>query len=369
MKRIGYLYDKMADKKLIRQTIISGSRGKRGRWDVKMVLKDVDGYTDKMYDLIVNRSYTPTIPKSKEIHDSSSGKLRKIKIVPYFPDGIMHQLVVEVCKPAFMRGMYRWSCASIPRRGNMAAVRYLTRALSKRPSRTKYAAKLDIRHYYDNIDSDKLIAALGRKIKDREMIDLIRAIVDSDPDPGLAIGYYICQWLANFYLEPLDHFIADLDGVNAYVRNMDDMVLLSSNKRKLHRAVFAISMFLSDLGLELKPNWQVFKTDSRGIDFVGYRFFHGYTKLRRRNFLKLTRQSRRIQKKKECNEEISFHEAAGMLSRAGALKHCSGTAIRKKYIDDIKVKSLKDIVREHSRELSKELSRSAGVVVADGVEA
>lgn len=367
MKRVGFLYQKMADKNLIRQTIINGSRGKRSRWDVKMVMADIEGYTNKVYNLVVNHSYVPTTPKPKYIHDSSSGKLRKIKIVPYYPDGIMHQLVAEVCKPVFMRGMYRWSCASIPRRGNMAAVRYLKRALSKKPSRTKYTAKLDIRHYYDNIDTDNLIAALERKIKDKEILRLIRIIIESDPDDGLSIGFYICQWLANFFLEPLDHFITSLDGVNYYVRNMDDMVLCGSNKRKLHRAVFAISMFLGEMGLELKSNWQVFKTDSRGIDFVGYRFFHGYTKLRRRNFLKMARQSRAIRKKKGQEKKISFHSAAGMLSRSGALKHCSGTAIRQKYIDEIGVKSLKEVVREHSRELSR--MSAGGVVVADGIEA
>ena len=347
MKRIGYVYDKMANKALIRQCIINGSVGKRKRWDVKLVMEDVDGYTNKIYDLVVNHSFVPTIPKSKTIKDKSSGKERCIKIVPYYPDGIMHWLIVEVLRnQVFMHGMYRWSCASIPKRGNMAAVKYMQKAMSQRRSKTKYCAKMDIRHYYQSINADKLMAALEHRMKDKEMLRLIRSIIDSDPDPGLSIGYYINQWLANYYLQPLDHYIASLGLSNFYIRNMDDLVLLGPNKKKLHLAVRLIQGFLGDMGLTMKANWQVFKVDSRGVDFVGYRFFHGYTILRKRNFLKLTRQSRRIQKKLANGQEVSFHAASGMLSRAGQLKHCNGFAIKKRYIDIIGENRLKDIVRK-----------------------
>lgn len=35
------------------------------------------------------------------------------------------------------------------------------------------------------------------------------------------------------------------------------------------------------MGLELKPNWKIFPVDARGVDFLGYVFFHGYTLLRK----------------------------------------------------------------------------------------
>ena len=352
MKRVGNLYNKMLNKKLITAVILNGSIGKKKRQDVKTVLEDVDGYTDKIYALLEYETYTPTPPKIKVIHDTSSGKEREINIVPYFPDGIIHQLAAEVMKPVLMRGMYAHSCASIPKRGNMHAIKYMKKHLHNDHKGTKYCAKMDIHHYYQSISVDLLMAKLERKIKDRKFLSLVRTIIESNPKEGLSIGFYINQWLANFFLEDTDHFICTLDGVNYYIRNMDDLVLMGANKKKLHIAVRAIAEHLEADGLRLKDNWQVFKVDSRGIDFVGYRFFHEYVLLRRRNFLKLARQCRKVKKRIDKRQPVPFRTAAGLLSRIGQLNHCNGTRIRQKHFDSIcqKItKKLKDVVREYGR--------------------
>ena len=346
-KRVGYLYEKMLDKDLIRQVIISGSKGKRKRSDVKKVLSDVDYYVDRIYEMVRDISYGPTTPRPVVIRDKSSGKIRIIGVVPYFPDGIMHRLVTEVIRPVLMRGMYAHSCASIPGRGNMHAINYVKRALNDVRGST-YCAKLDIHHYYPSLKPIRIVDALSRKIKDGKILALIYAILNSNTQQGITIGFYINQWLANFYLEPLDHMITSLPGVKYYVRNMDDMILIGPNKRKLHQAIDRISEKLKEMDLRLKDNWQVFKIDSRGVDFVGYRFFHNYTLLRRRNFLKMTRHCRRAKKIFDDGDSVSFHSASGLVSRSGQLKHCSGLSIRKKYYDPIGLGRLKHIIRSTS---------------------
>lgn len=35
----------------------------------------------------------------------------------------------------------------------------------------------------------------------------------------------------------------------------------------------AIEKYLNILGLTLKDNWQIFPMESRGLDFMGFRFF------------------------------------------------------------------------------------------------
>ncbi len=349
-KRVGYLYRDMCDEDLIRLAIREGSRGKRRRWDVKEVIANEDLYVKKVYDLLINRKYVPTVPKNKVIFERNAMKLREISIVPFYPDGIIHQLMVMVAKDALMRGMYRWSCASIPGRGNKCAADYVRKALNEDPRGTKYCLKMDIRHYYPSIPIDGMMAALERKIKDREYLDLARAVITSDKHPGLSIGFYTNQWYANFYLEPLDNFILTLDGVKRYVRNMDDMVLMGPNKKKLHRSRWMIEGFLNErLNLTLKKNWQVFPVEARGIDFVGYRFYHTHTTLRRRNFLRFARNCRRVKKKLEAGEPVSYKQAAGLLARRGQLKHCDGVKARKKYFDPIGEKVLKDIIRAHAK--------------------
>ncbi len=39
---------------------------------------------------------------------------------------------------------------------------------------------------------------------------------------------------------------------------------------------------MDELKLEINDSWQVFPVDARGLDFMGYRFFHGYTLVRKR---------------------------------------------------------------------------------------
>ena len=366
-KRVGHLYETMCDKDQIRTAIKRGSEKKKKRHDVRQVMKDPEKYVDKVYDLLINDSYVPTVPKVRRIRDTSSGKDRDLTIVPFYPDGIMHQLVVMAMEPVIMRGMYRWSCASIPGRGNSCARKYVRRALDNDPRGTKYCAKMDIRHYYPSMNIDQLMGALRRKIKDERFLALVERITRSNPLPGLGIGFYPNQWLANYNLEPVDTFILTLDGVKYYVRNMDDMVLLGPNKKKLHKAVRLIDRMLRiRLGVHLKGNWQVFQVDARGIDFVGYRFYHSHTKLRRRTFLRFTRQCRKIYKLQQRGRDPSYKAAAGILSRAGGLKHCDCVQARRRYFGPLDVRKIKNVVRGAAKREPFTGDRQAGGHAAHG---
>ena len=66
------------------------------------------------------------------------------------------------------------------------------------------------------------IWALARKIKDKRFLRTVYSVIESCGG-GLAIGYYICQWLANFYLESLDQYIMTLPGVKYMTRYMDNI--------------------------------------------------------------------------------------------------------------------------------------------------
>lgn len=224
-----------------------------------------------------------------------------------------------------------------------------------------YACEMDIRHFYPSVPIRRLIRALGRKIKDKRFLRLIWAILKSCGQ-GLAIGYYICQWLANFYLEKLDWMLARMPGVKYYTRYMDNITMLGPNKRMLHRARVAAEKFLRDeLGLAVKENWQVYRTAvarkakgrPRAVSAVGFRFWHGFTTLRRRNFLRMLRQARRIQKKQKMGIPVSVQQAAGFLSRAGQLNHCNSFRVKEKYIRSIKIKRLKEVIRNESKRQCK----------------
>lgn len=248
-----------------------------------------------------------------------------------------------------MRGMHPWSCASIPGRGGKRIHKKIRGALRNDPKGTKYAAELDVAQYYPSISGKRLIWALARKIKDKRFLRTVYSIIESCGG-GLAIGYYICQWLANFYLESLDQYIMTLPGVKYMTRYMDNITLLGPNKKQLHKARKLIAAFMQQrLGLSMKANWQIYPTAKRMVSAVGYRFSRTHVILRKRNFLRFTRQCRRVKKRLDAGKPIMFAQASGLLSRAGQLKHCNSHTIRVKYIDPIGVKHLKEVVRNESK--------------------
>lgn len=348
-KRIGFLYEKMCDKEMIRLAIIQSSDHKRHRHDVQKVIQNMDKYVEKTYSLLVSESFRPSQPKIRERYDSACQKTRKICVVPYWPDGVMHQLMVMVLKETLQRGMYAWTCAAIPMRGASRAEKYVQRAVKNDPKGTKYVLKMDIRKFYPSINHDYLMAALERKVKDKKYLRTVRSVLDTC-DEGLAIGYFICQWLANFYLEPLDHFICTLDGCEYYVRYMDDLVIMGRNKKKLHKARKAISEFLERaLLLSMKENWQVFPLKNRPLDFVGVKQYRTHRTVRKRTFLRFTRQCRRALKRRAMGKGIPPRMASALMSRAGILKRVNAFGARKKYFEPIGEKYLKGVIRNESK--------------------
>ena len=347
-KRVGYLYDKMLDKEFIRTVIINACKGRHKRTDVARVFNNLDEYVDRAYEMLATDSYVPAKARERDIYDESSQKIRHIQMAPFWPDCIMQWLLVAAMKPVMMRGMYHWSCASVPGRGGIRIHKHIKSILRNDPKGTKYAAELDIAQYYPSISIRRLIWAMARKIKDKRFLKLVYVVLESCGG-GLAIGYYICQWLANYYLEPLDHYIMSLDGVKYMTRHMDNITLFGPNKKKLHKARKLIAEFMSKrLGLTMKGNWQIYPTAKRMVAAVGYRFSRNRIILRKRNFLRFTRQCRKVQKRIDAGKGIPFRQAAGLLSRAGMLKHSNSHNIRVKYLDPIGIKRLKEVVRYES---------------------
>lgn len=153
-------------------------------------------------------------------------------------------------------------------------------------------------------------------------------------------GNFTSQWFANFYLQDLDHYIKEQLHVKYYIRYMDDMVLFGRNKKELHKIKFSIDDFLKPEGLKLKDNWQLFKVDSRPLDFLGYRFYRGYTTLRRSNFLRIKRRVKKIVKR----GYLRLTDAYSIVSYHGWLSHCDSFNYRNKYIKpyNITLKNVKE---------------------------
>lgn len=344
MKRASNIYSKICDKNNIAKAIHEASRGKKTRKDVAKVIENEEYYIDILEKMLETKNLKLSPYKKIKIHDGANKKERIIYKPQFFPDQCIHWCLMLQIIDILKRGMYDYCCASIPGRGINYGAKYIKRILKDDRKNTKYCLKLDIKKFYPSINKEICKRKFRKIIKDWDTLDLIDLIIDSSTDGGLPIGNYTSQWFANFYLQDLDHYIKEKLHVKYYIRYMDDMVLFSRNKKELHKDKLLIDEFLKPQGLKIKENWQLFKiTDKNPLDFLGYRFYRGYTTLRRRNFLRIKRRVKKIARRGYIRRTDGF----AMISYHGWLSHCNSFNYRNKYIKpyNITLKKCKGVIK------------------------
>ncbi|GFH93771.1 group II intron-encoded protein LtrA [Lachnospiraceae bacterium] len=330
MKRHGDIFYKICAMENLREAHRNARKDKLFYKEVKMVDQDPDKYLKEIQEMLLNDTYEVSEYTVSIINDK--GKERELEKLPYFPDRIIQWAIMLQIEPIFMETFCTHTCASIKDRGISKALDLLHGYLEDVPG-TQYCLKIDVRKFYPSIDHDILKQLLARKIKDQRLLSLLYKIVDSVPGTGVPIGSYLSQYLANFYLAYFDHYLKEELHQRYVVRYMDDIIILSDSKEQLHEVRRKMGEYLETrLNLVLKDNWQVFPVDVRGIDFIGFRCFHGYTLLRKRTCIKFKNIMRRIQKKQEAGLLISYSEFCSANSYCGWLDMCNGYRLKEKYI-------------------------------------
>jgi hypothetical protein len=145
---------------------------------------------------------------------------------------------------------------------------------------------------------------------------------------GIKIGNRFSQLATNAYLAEIDFFAKVKNQLPYYVRYMDDIVILSNSKRKLHSIRTKIEKYINDvLGLRLNDKTKI-DNCKNGIDFVGYRIFPK-NKIIKKQIMNRTRNFLRAWKNGKITNE-RFLSSIG--SRCG---HATGTASYKFYITHV----------------------------------
>ena len=351
MKRYGNLYERLIDKDNVMEAVRRSSKGKRDRRSVQRCLQDVEGTADKVI-AVIEGGFEPSAPAVIVLYDARRQKERTICCPRYFPDQIVHHALMQVLIPCIMRGMADGCMASVPGRGNHAAVRKVERWVREDRKHTKYCLQMDVRHFYASVQTEKIKERLRRLVKDERFLDVLFRVIDSSPVPGLPIGFYTSQWLANLYLQDFDHAASERWGASHYVRYADDVLAFSPSKRKLHRMRREMADMLAELGLEMKPDWQVFRVlPKRPISFLGYDIAPKLTKLRSRTWLHMTRRIRAVARKRRP----TARDARQVMSMLGSMRHVPHDQFMRKHVYPyISIKRLKELIRNDSRRVQRQ---------------
>lgn len=329
MKRYGNLYAKMRDMDNVREAHANAQRGKRHYGEVRMVNADPERYLGQVQAMLRDRTFRNS--PYEVFTKLDQGKEREIYKLPYFPDRIVHHCVMQVLEPIWMKTFIADTYSSLKGRGIHKGVKRMKAALRDREG-TRYCLKLDVRKFYPSIDHAILKAIVRKKIKDPDVLWLLDEVIDST-ESGVPIGNYLSQYFGNLYLTPFDHWMKEVKGCRYYFRYCDDIVVLHADKAFLHRLRREAETYLAtNLKLALKPNWQVFPVDARGVDFLGYRFFHGYTLLRKSIARRFKARVRRV--RREAPRLRPSQVVNGVMSYWGWLHHGNCLNLLRRHVDE-----------------------------------
>ena len=94
---------------------------------------------------------------------------------------------------------------------------------------------------------------------------------DQGPGQGIPIGNLTSQFGANVYLTALDHFVQRKLKPAAYLRYMDDLLLLDHDPEKLNEMISPVDQWLhTHRKQKLNPSKTILTDLSKGIRYLGY---------------------------------------------------------------------------------------------------
>ena len=297
------------------------------------------GYIDGIIETVIDGIRQEIIYQSyvvKPIHyqtkiDGNSGKVRQIGI-----QDVKQQLYDYIAAyglwELFTAKIGYYQCSALENKGQIFGVKALKKWVDDHHIR--YAIQSDIRHFYDTIDIDVLKDMLRRDVKNEPLLHLTFFLIDTF-DKGLAIGSYLSQLLACYYLSLAYHYVTEQcyrirkhkDGTQSRVNLVDhalwfadDCVLLGSNLKDLKKAHKLYAQFCEGkLHVEVKPDIKIIDLRTEYIDMMGYKVSRKNVTIRSSDFIRLRRNQKRVES--YSDDYIPLHEARGFSSRSGALIH------------------------------------------------
>ena len=273
MKRHGNLFEQIIDIENLRLSHQNARKGKLHYKAVKEIDEDPEKYLLEIQQMLKDGAFDTSPYIIMELQDDK--KLRTIHKLPYFPDRIIQHALINIIGPIFLKSFIRDTFQAIPGRGTSDAARRVKLAI--RTGIPKYGVKLDIKKYYQSIDTDVLKQLIRLKIKCEKTLWLIDNIIDSTQ--GVPIGNYTSQYFGNIYLYQFDWYVKQQLGLKHYYRYCDDIVFVIEDKQKITPTILNIQSYLKTLKLTIKSPI-ITNIYNLGLDFVGFVFFDKFTLLR-----------------------------------------------------------------------------------------
>jgi RNA-directed DNA polymerase len=201
-----------------------------------------------------------------------------------------------------------------------------------------YIVDADLKSYFDTIPKDRLMTRVREKVSDSPVLRLVEMFLQQGvmdglkewtPETGTPQGAVISPLLANIYLNPLDHLVAE-SGF-AMVRYADDFVILCRTREEAERALAMVTRWTEENGLTLHPTkTKIVDARLEEFSFLGYTF-RGQLRLPRPKSLAKLKDTVRAKTRRTHGQSLTW--TVGKLSATlhgwfGYFRHCHWTVFR-----------------------------------------
>lgn len=341
MKRLGGIWDELTSFENLLLAYNKARKGKMKRQQVGRFTFSLEGELLRLKAELQKGAYCPGKFKQFHIYDR---KPRLISAAP-FRDRVVHHAVMNLIEPYVDQRLYEHSYACRKEKGVHKAVK----TYQQWANRYAYVLNVDVMKYFPSIDHEILKQKITRYVKDNKALALINTIVDHSPKcnnditffegddlitgmqrkRGLPIGNLTSQIFANMYLTEFDFFLKQQCKAPAYLRYVDDCVVLADSKQQLWECHHAMEAFLQKERLLLHPKKTKLQPTKQPFSLLGYQVSPYKIRLGNASGYRYRRRLNGFAKAFKRNN-VSLREVSQSIAAwKGHAQHADSTQLRK----------------------------------------
>jgi RNA-directed DNA polymerase len=267
---------------------------------------------DRLHGELRTDSYRPQAVQRVWIEKPGSKEQRPLG-VPTVRDRVVQTALLHVLEPIFDATFSPCSYGFRHGRGCHHALERVEELLT---GGYRYVVDADLKSYFDTIPKQRLMTQIREKVSDSRVLRLVESYLEQGvmeglrewtPERGTPQGAVLSPLLANIYLNPLDHLLAEAGF--AMVRYADDFVILCKTRADAEKALGTVQRWVAENDLTLHPTkTKIVDADTEGFDFLGYHF-RGKLRLPRKKSLKKFKDAVREKTKRTNGQSMPFLSA------------------------------------------------------------